>query len=194
MQESDFYQEIADKLMHEIGYALPMADEPLACVVHNRQYPSLTEMVGQIESVLGAPSGFNKEYVPRLRVDLVAGFKKQGRTSLCLFEVKYADSLNLMDFSQLIGYMNVAKHIKAGVLLLVQKSAGKAMLSNDFSSILDLGNAPLNVRSVIKSAAKTPEFSFNIGILKLVPDNGFEWCNTEKHCGISNFDDLVGAA
>ena len=193
MHETDFYPEISRKLEREIESCFSDGADAVVCT-HNKECASLSEMVADIENKLGGVTDFNKDYVPRLCIGLLVGLKlDKKRIGLCLVEVKYGDNLSLIDYSQLVGYLSVAKHIKAGLLLLVQKRPDNDMLSNDFSTILDLGKLPIKFGLDVFKGDSSSRFNFHSGIIKYVPNNGFEWYNSSKQSGISNFKDLVKA-
>ena len=111
-------------------------------------------------------------------------------TKFILFEVKYANQLTLADVSQLIGYLQVAKNIKIGILLLVVKTKQNNMLSNDFSEIVQMKNLPMEWQVLLEEKEGTRRHNFEIGICNFVPNNGIDWLEIKGAKGIKNFKDI----
>jgi hypothetical protein len=108
---------------------------------------------------------------------------------LILIEAKYLNQLSLKDYSQLIGYLQVAKSISLGLLLLIQKGHSSNKLSNDFQEIVSKKKLPMDW--VMNLKAIKEEFNFKTGIISYIPNNGIDWINTKELNGISSFEELV---
>ncbi|MDD5089707.1 MAG: hypothetical protein PHQ23_02220 [Candidatus Wallbacteria bacterium] len=121
---------------------------------------------------------------------MLAGIKKGDAISLALFEVKYDRSLSLLDFSQLSGYLQVAKKIPLGVLLLIEKEDSGAMLSNDFDEIVRLELLPLEWKTTFTGAEDCA--TFKTGIASYTPNNGITWMKgSDTLKGIRGFEHLA---
>lgn len=148
---------------------------------------SLVEMVNEIHRNLELDSP--TDYFSSLKTDIAFGvLSPSNQLSLLLLEVKRGKSLSLMNFSQLVGYLQVAKHIRLGILLLVQEGAGASPLSTDFSSIIDVGQLPAEWRVEITKSQES--YNFQAGICMYTPGNGIDWVNTTTCNGLSSWDDL----
>jgi hypothetical protein len=108
---------------------------------------------------------------------------------LILIEAKYLNQLSLKDYSQLVGYLQVAKNISLGLLLLIQKGHSSNKLSNDFQEIVSLKKLPMDWILNLKSVEEM--FHFKTGIISYIPGNGVDWINTKELNGISSFEELV---
>jgi len=151
------------------------------------QNKSLSEMVNEIHSSLGLDRG--DTYYPSLRTDIAFGIRfPSGKLALMLLEVKRGKSLGLMNFSQLIGYMQVAKHIRIGILLLVNEGVKASPLSIDFSSIIDVGQLPADWKVLLTHSDES--YDFQAGICLYTPNNGIEWVDSDNCYGISSWDQL----
>jgi hypothetical protein len=149
---------------------------------------SLSEMVNEIYSILGVARG--QTYYPSLKTDVVFGIKlPSGDVSLILFEIKRGKTLGLMNFSQLVGYLQVAKHIKVGVLLLVNEGTVSASpLSSDFSSIIDVGQLPTDWQVWILQTGES--LKFRAGICMYTPSGSVDWMDSSGCNGISSWESL----
>jgi len=106
-----------------------------------------------------------------------------------LLEVKHLAQLGLIDYSQLVGYMQVAKEIKFGVLFIVLMPKSTYALSNDFHEIIRTNNLPMEWRGLFDK--KKDERDFKTGISYYVPNNGIEWIDTKALNGISSFEEFA---
>lgn len=182
--EIHYYPELCEKLGRYLIDQL--GDSYKISFSQNKQ---LGLMVNEICHDLGVARP--DEYFPALKTDIAFGVKKPDESVVfCLIEVKRAKSLALMNFSQLVGYMQVAKHIKIGLLILVNEgNVGRSPLSTDFSSIIDIGQLPSDWRMITKNSGET--FDFTTGICMYTVNNGIDWIPTDSCSGISNWSSFV---
>ena len=182
MKEIDFYEEFAEKFKKYLsGY---LNEEFEIAYSHNK---SLDSMINEVCDNFELPAPFPNEYIPKLKLDILFGIKKYDKVHFILVETKYLTQLSLKDYSQLSGYLQVAKNIGIGLLLLIVKGTSPNKLSSDFGEILNLNKLPMDWKVVIKSK----EFKFKSGILTYQPGNGINWIDTNNVNGISDFDELV---
>jgi hypothetical protein len=129
------------------------------------------------------------QYVPPLETDLAIGFKDESSNSgVFLLEVKKSKPLSLKDYSQLVGYIQTARVIKIGLLVLVNDSAGISPLSTDFQSLIANGQVSFNWSSIDKSTGHFTNYV--TGICVYSPGGRIEWVNTGRLSGISSWNDL----
>lgn len=187
MGEIDFYPELCEKFKNYLLSYLP--DESKIAYSYNKTLPL---MLSEIHQQLKEQIIIAEQYVPTLKLDILLAVKVPNKdVRLILFEVKYLNQLSLADFSQLVGYLQVAKGIEIGILLLVTKSPTKNALSNDFSDIVLMENLPMEWTLIVKEMEINNEYTFKVGICYYVPYNGIEWINTKKLAGISSFNALA---
>jgi hypothetical protein len=165
----------------ESGYAHYSLNHPILKTLRAR-YPS-----DPIESDLSVKIDFQNEYVPKLKLDVLFAFEKGGQVHLILIEAKYLSQLALQNYSQLSGYLQVAKNISTGILVLINKGYSANRLSNDFSEIIQLEKLPMDWTQLVKSK----QYQFQTGIVTFQPGNGIEWIDTSELSGISSFQQLA---
>lgn len=183
MREIDFYEEFSIRLSKYLDAYL--AKDTQFAYSFNK---SLDVMIKELEALLQTNIPFNNEYIPKLKLDILFAFKRNENITFVLFEAKYLNQLSLKDYSQLSGYLQVAKNIHIGILLLIRKKANKNNISNDFREIIRLGKLPMDW-SQVDNLDKRVE-KFRTGIMSYQPSNGIEWLDTNKLNGISNFEEL----
>lgn len=187
MGEIDFYPELCEKFKKYISSYLPENSK-----VEFSYNKTLPEMVCEIDEKIGERSSMSKTYIPSLKLDILFGFKI-GQTEIrhVLLEVKYSNGLSLVDFSQLLGYLQVAKNIKFGILFLVAKKGGKNTLSNDFAKIVTMKKLPMEWALLLKEVDIEKKYDFRVGICHYAPNNGMEWLDTKRLNGIDGFETLA---
>lgn len=185
MKEIDFYPEICLKLEAYLEHYLPKDIE--FAYVYNQTLPQL---IKELEIKLKPTQSIQNQYIPSLKLDIVFGFKipNQSQIKVVLLEVKYANQLTLANFSQLAGYLQVAKFIPIGILFLVDKHPKNASISNDFSEIINMNKLPMNWQMIIENSNL---YQFKTGILVYLPTNGIDWIDTTILDGISSFEEFV---
>lgn len=186
MKEIDFYPEISEKFKKYLLSYLPPNTQ-----IEFSYNKTLPRMIEEIEGKLNCKSHLSNKYTPALQLDILLGVLLPNKEiQFVLFEVKYLNQLSLADFSQLVGYLQVAKEIKYGISFLVTKSLNPNILSNDFAEIILMKKLPMKWTLQIEEDFTQKQYEFETGICYLVPDNGIDWKNTEDICGIYSFDDL----
>lgn len=188
MKEIDFYPEICNKFSAYLISYLPETSE-----IQYSYNKSLPQMIAEIEQKFNISKIDNLSYIPKLKLDILFGIKtkKDDKIKFILLEVKYLNQLGLSEYSQLAGYLQVAQHIKIGVLFLVMKPKSNSSLSNDFNEIIKTHNLPMEWKMFIEDKARKQEYNFKTGISYYIPNNGIEWINTTDIHGISSFQNLA---
>lgn len=129
-------------------------------------------------------------YIPKLKVDIVFSIiNPDKKVRLILVEAKYLNQLSLKDYSQLVGYLQVAKTIDLGLLLLIQKGMSPNKLSNDFQEIVRLKKLPMDWYIDMKKINE--QYNFKTGIINYIPAGGIDWVDTADVNGISSFEELA---
>jgi hypothetical protein len=147
-------------------------------------------MVLDLETQSGIEIKVEGSYIPKLKVDIVFSIiNPSNRVRLILIEAKYLNQLSLKDYSQLVGYLQVAKTIDLGLLLLIQKGNSPNKLSNDFQEILRLKKLPMDWFIDMKKINE--QYNFKTGIINYMPVGGIDWVDTAEINGISSFQELV---
>jgi len=83
---------------------------------------TLDFIISDLENQSGIIIKEKGTYIPKLKVDIVFSIiNPDKKVRLILIEAKYLSQLSLKDYSQLVGYLQVAKTIDLGLLLLIQK-------------------------------------------------------------------------
>ena len=184
--EVGYYPELCDKLRDYIEEHIP--ENSRVEFSYNKPLPS---MIREIEEKLGAKTELSSDYIPNLKLDILCGILFSSNIIvLSLFEVKYDNNLTLSNFSQIAGYLQVAKKIRAGILLLINKDISSNTLSNDFSDILIHNCLPLEWQLSINRLGDE-SYDFKIGIASYLPNNGIDWISSKNANGISDFSELV---
>ncbi len=186
MKEIDFYPEICERFKKYLASYFPEGTN--IAFSYNK---SLPQLVNDIELELNLESDISKKYIPKLKLDILFGIKllESNRISFILLEVKHLTQLGLAEYSQLIGYLQVAKNIQLGVLLIVLKPKSTSPLSNDFHEIIRTNNLPMKWRVILDRNKDSK--NFRAGISYYAPNNGIEWIDTSDLNGISSFEELA---
>lgn len=182
MKEIDFYNEFSDKFTKYLSTYLGSEIE-----IAFSSNKSLDSMIAQLSNELGEKIHFENEYIPKLKLDILFGIKKGNKVHLILFEAKYLKQLSLKDYSQLSGYLQVAKNISTGILLLIVKGSSPNKLSNDFNEIVQLRKLPMDWTQIVSDNS----YPFKTGIITYQPGNGINWVDTKAVNGISTFEELA---
>lgn len=151
---------------------------------------TLDYIVSDLERLSGVVIKEEGVYIPKLKVDIVFAICcPNEKVRLLLIEAKYLNQLSLKDYSQLVGYLQVAKTVDLGLLLLIQKGNSNNKLSNDFQEIIRLKKLPMDWFIDMKKINE--QYNFKTGIINYVPAGGIDWINTSEINGISSFDELA---
>jgi hypothetical protein len=188
MKETDFYPEISEKFKRLLKIYLPVNAE-----IHYSYNKMLPQMIHEIDEKFGIIKK-SDSYSPKLKLDILYGVRNgDGEIFYILFEVKYQANLALANYSQLTGYLQVAKNIKLGILFLVLKPNSTSHLSSDFNEIISSKNLPMEWKMLIDTSGQDNEFSYKTGISYYTPNNGIDWVDTSNPGGISSFEELATA-
>lgn len=151
---------------------------------------TLDFIVSDLESLSGITIKKEGTYIPKLKVDIVFAIcSSKKKVRLILIEAKYLSQLSLKDYSQLVGYLQVAKTIDLGLLLLIQKRISGNKLSNDFQEIVRLKKLPMDW--FIDMRKINEHYNFKTGIISYLPAGGIDWIDTTDISGISSFEELM---
>ena len=183
MKETDFYPEICSKFKKYLLSYLPAEAE--IAYSYDKFLPNL---IADVYRDLAAVPKANS-YIPKLKLDILFGIKIGEKISLLLFEVKYLKQLGLAEYSQLSGYLQVAKIIKLGLLFLVLKPGSSAPLSSDFNDLIRSQYLPMQWQ--LLSSNEKDSFHYKTGISYYLPNSGIEWVDTKNLGGIFSFEDLA---
>ena len=166
MKEIDFYPEICNKFKKYIISYFPKGTE-----ISYSYNKSLPQLVDEIEKELGHKSSLSEKYIPKLKLDILFGVKLADSENIVfiLLEVKDLTQLGLSEYSQLVGYLQVAKDIKLGILFIVLKPKSTSPLSNDFHEIIRTNNLPMEWKVLLDKNKN--ERDFKTGISYYVPNN-----------------------
>jgi hypothetical protein len=184
MNEISYYEEFSKKFTQYLSSYLG-SDFKIYYSCNN----TLDVLVKDLELQSGITIKPKNSYIPKLKVDIVFAVCENNKARLILIEAKYLPQLSLKDYSQLAGYLQVAKTIDIGLLLLVQKGNGINKLSNDFQEILRLKKLPMNW--LIDLQQFNEQHNFKTGIISYIPNNGIDWVDTKEIHGISSFEELT---
>ena len=186
MKEINFYPEICTKFKSYLDSYFPNGTE-----ISYSYNKSLPQLVDDIERELEQKSSLSQKYIPKLKLDILFGVKLQNSENIAfiLLEVKHLTQLGLSEYSQLAGYLQVAKDIKLGVLFIVLKPKSTSPLSNDFHEIIRTNNLPMEWKVILDK--NKDERDFKTGISYYVPNNGIEWIDAKEINGISSFEELA---
>jgi len=185
MNEIGYYEEFSNKF---INYLKSYLDETYQVYyAHNK---TLDSIINDLERLSGLNLNVQNAYIPKLKVDIVFAICGSNvKPRLLLIEAKYLNQLSLKDYSQLVGYLQVAKTIELGLLLLIQKGLSVNKLSSDFQEIVRLKKLPMDWLIDLKKINE--QYEFRTGIINYTPGNGIDWVNTKEINGISSFTELV---
>lgn len=125
-------------------------------------------------------------FYPPLKTDIAFGVEfPNDQLSPFLIEVKRGKTLSLIDYSQLIGYLQVARHIRVGILMLVNEGSRASQLSNDFKDLIDIQQLTFDWTMTSNTTGEIS--SFRTGICVYTPGNGIDWIDSRHSNGISDW-------
>jgi hypothetical protein len=185
MIEIDYYEEFSRKFSEYLKSYLNNSFS-----VYYSFNKTLDSIIAELEQLSGLKLSDGTTYIPKLKVDIVFAICSLNTLpKLILFEAKYLNKLSLKDYSQLVGYLHVAKSIDLGLLLLIQKGPSVNKLSSDFQEIVRLKKLPMDWMINLKKIDEI--YEFKTGIINYIPGNGIDWIDTSDINGISSFDELA---
>ena len=151
------------------------------------QNKQLNLMIAEIHSKLGVSR--SDLFYPPLKTDIAFGIEfPNDQLSPFLIEVKRGKTLSLIDYSQLIGYLQVARHIRVGLLMLVNEGSRASQLSNDFKELIDIQQLVFDWSMTSHTTGEIN--SFRTGICVYTPGNGIDWIDSRHSNGISDWETL----
>lgn len=186
-RETDYYEEVIKRFMANIREHLPSSWRVIG--LHNQmaQCSDLNAMMKQLEIAFSIK--LEDTYFPRLKVDaLIASCDPQSRIRLLLIEVKYGNPLKLIDYSQLIGYLQISKFCLGGALVLVADEDIETV-SLDFLKVIELRQVSFSWKLTLPPEQKG--FEFQTGIFLCEVGNGTHLMDTRANFGISDWPTLV---
>ena len=186
MKEIDFYPDIARKFKQNIISKYPNLDVAFS---YNKELP---QMVNEVENTLSFESCCKGAFVPKLKLDILFAIRNQlnNKSKLILFEVKYAKDLSLSNYSQLLGYLQIAKKIDTGVLFLVNKGGRSTNgFSNDFTEIVQANVLPMNWS--VTECNDCTERHFQTAICQWYQGGRLMWTDASLLRGLSSIDELL---
>ena len=185
MNEIAYYEEFSNKFSQYLkSYLNDTYSMYFSC---NK---TLDCIISDLEQFSGYSIREKDTFVPKLKVDIVFAICGADiKPRLILIEAKYLNQLILKDYSQLVGYLQVAKSVDFGLLLLIQKGLSVSKLSGDFQEIVRLKKLPMDW--IINLQKSNETYEFKTGIINYTPGNGIDWIDTKELNGISSFDELA---
>ncbi len=185
MNEISFYEEFSKKFSQ---YLIDYLGTDFT--VYYSCNNTLDNLISNLEKACGIKIRPANVYIPKLKLDIVfVVCCESKKPRLILIEAKYLHQLSLKDYSQLVGYLHVAKIIDLGLLLLIQKGASSSKFSNDFQEIVRLKKLPMDW--IVDLKQFNEKHNFKTGIISYVPNNGIDWVDTKEIFGISSYDELA---
>ena len=175
----------------EIEVRSSLGSDWAVCCVNNTGPSNLRDQVDQICRQLGLPLSGN--LFPAILTDVVLGATNgDGKLRLAMIEVKGpAKSVGLVDYSQMVGYLQVARRIEVGALLLIEQGAIPSPVSGDLKKLINSGRLLVNWR--VSSTAFEEHRNFNAGICSYVPGGFIDWIDLKSMSGISGWTNLANA-
>lgn len=172
-RETDFYQLLKLRLVTALIDELPPRFSVIG--VSNQEgassLPRMIDALTREDPRVRAPHGIA---VPEVLPDIVLAVQPpSGRTLFVMVEVKYAEQLRLIDYSQLAGYLLTAPFITIGILLLVSKPGSSSLLSSEFNQAVVAGHLPSSWTASLPSGADIGRFRH--GIVGFRPGGDLTW-------------------
>lgn len=188
-KETDYYGRICSRVESHLSTALGAGFKIAA--VDNKTAPTLKDQVSQICSRLGIESQGDR--YPQIRTDITFGvIGSSNELRLGIIEVKGpAKTVGLSEFSQLIGYLQVAQFIEVGVLMLIVDQMPTTILTSDLSSVISTGRLAAKW-TVFLASDKNRVFNYETGICAYEIDGSIDFVNTSGIDGFSSWLDIAG--
>lgn len=186
-KETDFYEEVVERFIANIKEYLPSSHSVIG--LHNQmtQCSDLNSMMKRLEIMFSIK--LEERYFPRLKVDaLVATRDSQNQIRLLLIEVKYGNPLKLIDYSQLIGYLQISKFCLGGALVLVADEDIET-ISLDFLKVIELRQVSFSWNVTLPPGQHG--FDFQTGIVLCEVGNGTHIMDTRANFGFPDWPTLV---
>lgn len=186
--ETDYYGRICGRVESHLSTALGTGFRVAA--VDNKTAPTLRDQVAKICSRFEIDSQGDK--YPQIRTDITFGvIGSSNELKLGIIEVKGpAKTVGLSEFSQLIGYLQVAQSIEIGLLMLIVDQMPPTILTSDLSSVISTGRLAAKW-TVYLGSDKKRVFTYETGICAYEIDSSIDFVNTS---GIDGFSTWLGIA
>lgn len=186
-REIDFYVEFSEKFKKNL-----LGHLGAGFMIEYSVNQSFDRIIIDLERLSGLRLAEDAEYVPKLKLDIVFLIYGKGKVpKLLLIEAKYLKQLSLINYSQLVGYLQVAKCMSLGLLVLIQKEYTSSKLSDDFQEIANLRKLPMDWIAELKGFGK--RYSFRTGIVTYIPKGTIEWIDSHPSFGLSSYRELSEA-
>ena len=187
-KETDYYGRICQRL--ELHLSTAVGAEFRVAAVDNTTSPTLKDQVAKVCDRLGVKS--LSEHFPQIRTDICFGvLDKSNNVKFGIVEVKGpAKTVGLAEFSQLIGYLQVAQTIEIGLLLLIVDRATPSILTADLSAVINTGRLAARW-TVLLGSDENRRLNYETGICSYEIDGSIDFVNTS---GIDGFSSWIGLA
>lgn len=185
-KEVDFYQPVVNRFIKHISDELPSGFRIIG--LHN-QMANCSDLAGMMRTLadLLECKPFNR-YFPRIRIDcLIAVVDNAKKVRLMMLEVKYGNPLRLIDFSQLIGYLQISQLCALGSLVLVSDD-NLETTSGDFQKLIDLSEMDLSW-TVQGSGGGLQNYS--VCIVRVDVGGGTQFVDTAHTYGLSSWEEVL---
>lgn len=187
MKETDFYPVLGQRFQRELLAHLP--EESKVVFAMDAFLPDLLRTV---KNELNEELDVDIEQMPKLKLDILIGVKVPDRSpNMIIVEVKYLEQLSLAHYSQMVGYLQVQKKIRFGILALVAKAPASSMLSSDFSTLIQMKNLVTEWEMITRAGDRSDSYFFNTAICRYTPNNGIDWMQPHEPNAIGCVEQLV---
>lgn len=188
LKEIDFYQEISEIVAELLEIHLPPTHR-VAYTHNQRDTKTLNTMVRDLERQLGLEH--SDHYWPDLSVDALVGVSSpEAKVQYIVLEIKYQNAVSLMEFSQLVGYLQVGRHVQFGLLISVVQP-GKSAISGAFKREVSSGALPMSWRMIDRSNERSSQF--DSGIVTYPIGGQARFVDSSASMGISSPEALAKA-
>ena len=187
-KETDYYGRICQKI--ELHLSTAVGADFRVAAVDNTTFPTLKDQVANICSRLGVKS--LSDQFPQIRTDICFGvLDRSNNVKFGIIEVKGpAKTVGLAEFSQLIGYLQVAQTIEVGLLLLIVDQPPPSILTADLSAVINTGRLAAKW-TVLLGGDENRRLNYETGICSYEIDGSIDFVNTS---GIDGFSSWIGLA
>jgi hypothetical protein len=130
---------------------------------------------------------------PGILTDILVGIScGDGNLRLALIEVKGpAKSVGLTDYSQLVGYLQVAELIQVGALLLIENDSSASRVSSELKKVINSGR--LLLKWTVLSRNNEDVREHQTGICSCGNSGLIDWEETSTIGGLSTSSQFVMA-
>ena len=187
-KETDYYGRICQKI--ELHLSTAIGPDFRVAAADNTTFPTLKDQVASICRRLGVKS--LSDQFPQIRTDICFGvLDRSNNVKFGIIEVKGpAKTVGLAEFSQLIGYLQVAQTIEIGLLLLIVNQLPPSILTADLSDVINTGRLAAKW-TVLLGSDENRRLNYETGICSYEIDGSIDFVNTS---GIDGFSSWIGLA